>query len=204
MYRRPTSIGDAARSAAIPLFRMQSYKHLLYLVLAFPIGMLYAMTLGVGLFVGIALSLVLIGILILAVLLVFIHIGIRIEQWLARRLLSVELDPRDDADSARGHLEAPSTWRGLGFLSLKFWLGIVGIILLFGLSTAWSLVSALFDRPAAIDLGEVNGEPVVWTIETLPEAAGAAMLGIVIAVALVHLANLFGYLAARMAESLLQ
>lgn len=55
-----------------------------------------------------------------------------------------------------------------------------------------------------MEFGEVNDEPVVWPIETLPEPGVAVVLGIVLAVVLLHLANLFGYVAGRMSLALLQ
>lgn len=66
-----------------------------------------------------------------------------------------------------------TTWRGLGFLTLKFWLGIAGVMLIVGFVNALSMVSSILRRPHDIEFGEVNGEPVVWTIETLPEAGVA-------------------------------
>ena len=162
------------------------------------------MILGLGLFLGIGLSVILLGLLILAFLLVFVRTGVAFERWLAEKLLGITVEAPEDAETVRDFLDAPSTWRGFGFLSLKFWLGIVGIILIFGVSTAWSMVSSLIDRPTCVDLGEVNGEPVVWTVETLPEAVVATTLGLMIVIVLVHLANLFCYIAGRMAVALLQ
>ena len=194
-----------------PIFRLQSYKHVIYLVLAFPIGFFYGMVLGFSLFLGIGLSVLLVGLLILVVCIFLIRLFTGFERWLSNTLLAVDLEAPEESfegDGAlalvRGYVDAPSTWKGLGFLTLKFWLGIVGVILVFGFSTAFSMLRSLVDRPTGVDLGEANGEPVVWTIETIPEAAIAGVLGAVLALILLHVANLFGYVSGKMAQALLQ
>lgn len=193
-----------------PLVKLQTYKNLVYLILAFPLGLMYSMMLGLGFIFGVGLSVIALGVVILLSLVPVVRVLTAFERWLTSGLLGITVNESEDITSGdglrvtvRAYLDATSTWRGLGFLTLKFWLGIIGLILLMAFATAFSMISAVVRLPHDIEFGEVNGEPVVWTVETFPEAALAAVIGSIIAVFLVHLTNGFAYVARRMANSLL-
>lgn len=208
-YRRPGSTGELLRSLFRPLVRGQTYRHGIYLLVAVPLIFLYALVLGFGLTLGIVTSVLLVGIPILALSLYLIRLLSGFERWLAGRLLSVELEAPDDdfgggVGTLRGYVKAPSTWRGLGFLTVKCWFGLVGLVLVFGLSVVSSLAWSLIDRPHRIEFAEVNGESVVWTVQTLPEAALAGVVALVGLFVMVHLTNLYGYVAGRISVGLLQ
>ena len=74
---------------------------------------------------------------------------------------------------------------------------------LFVLASALPLVAAPLRYPYAPRFGEVNGEPAVWAIDTAPEAALAAGIGIVGLLVGLHLANLIAGGARLMAVALL-
>lgn len=193
-----------------PLVDLQTYKTLVYLVLAFPLGVVYSAVLGIGFVFGAGLSVIALGVVILLALLLVARALTAFERWLANRLLGIRITEPDDVTSGEGlrttasaYLRANSTWRGLGFLTLKFWLGILGLLLFMAFTTVISMISSVARLPHDVEFGEVNGEPVVWTVETVPEAALAVTMGIVLGVFLVHLANVFGYVAERMAIALL-
>lgn len=193
-----------------PLVDPQTYKNLVYFVLAFPLGMVYSFILGFGFLFGLGLSIVLLGLGLLIGLLFVIRALAGFERWLANGLLGVSIDPPADGNTGEGVrsaivacLAAESTWRGLGFLVLKLWTGIVGVFLLFAFATVASMLSAIVSLPHVIEFGEVNGDPVTWTVETLPEAALAMALGLLAGLVLVHLTNGFAYAARRMARSML-
>ena len=132
------------------------------------------------------------------------------ERWLSNRLHPVSIDDPDDQFAEndlraliRGYLEVRSTWRGLGFLTLKFWFGIVGLVLAFGFATTYLMLRASVNPPRDVHFGELNGEPVIWTVDTLPEAVLAGGVGVAIAAVLVHLTNLFGYVSGHVSIALL-
>lgn len=193
-----------------PILEGQTYKHLVYLVLAFPLTLLYWSLFGFGMLLGTLLSIVLVGIVILLFMILVVRALVGVERWLANTFLAVSLEGADDVTTGdgiggefRGYLDAPSTWRGFGFVSLKFFLGLVGLVLVYGLAQGLSLISAVIRRPHAVDFGEVNGDPVIWTIETIPETVLATGAGVAIVLVVLHLANGFGYVAERMATALL-
>jgi hypothetical protein len=193
-----------------PVFSLRTYANLAYLVLAFPLMMLYWSLFGFGMVIGTLLSVVLVGIAILAMMLLVVRALVRLERWLANVFLAVSIDTPDDvtegggAGSAfRGYVDAASTWRGFGFLLLKVFLGVLGVMLTYGLVQGLTLLSAGVRRPLDVSFGEVNGEPVIWTIETAPETALAMGSGAALVLFILHLANGFGYVAERMALALL-
>ncbi|PSP17708.1 histidine kinase [Halobacteriales archaeon QH_10_67_13] len=190
--------------------RPQTYKNLAYLLVTLPLAIVYASVLTVGFAFGLILSIVLVGLAVLLGIVIAARGLAGIERWLANALLSVELRTPDDVsagdgpiESARRYLEAPSTWRGLGFLSVKFYVGIVGIILVVFLAETVQLLFAPLQYPARIEFGEVNDEPVAWTIQSLPESLLAAVVGLVGAIVVLHLINGFAYVVCRIAEALL-
>ncbi len=199
-----------ARDILAPVVALQTYKNLAYFLVAFPLGMVYSFVLGFGFLFGLGLSVVVVGVGILVGLLFVVRALAGLERWLANGLLGVDIEP-DTADrggdglgsTVRAYLAAEATWRGLGFLTLKLWTGIVGVFLLFAFATVVSMLSAVVRLPHVVEFGEVNGEPVTWTVETLPEATLAVALGFLAGLVLVHLTNGFAYAARRMARSLL-
>lgn len=193
-----------------PVIDLQTYKHLVYFVLAFPLGFMYSFGLGLGLLFGIGLSILGIGIGILLAVVVVSRGLAAFERWLANRLLNVSLTAPPAGSSGDGmretirtYLATETTWRGLAFLMLKLWVGIIGVVILLAVATVVSMLSAIVRLPHTVEFGEVNGEPVVWTIETVPEAALAALLGGIAGLFILHLTNAFGYAARRFAEALL-
>jgi len=201
---------DTLRDFAGVVTDRQTYRNLLYLILAFPLGVVYWMLLTIGFGFGAVLSLVGIGIAILLGTVVAVR-GIAVfERTLAEELLGLDLGTPDEATPAggllsrlRAALEAPSTWRALGFLLLKLWIGILGIVLVALLATAISLVTAPLRYPHETELIEVNSQPITWTIDTVPEAGLAVVVGALLSIAVLHLTNAFAYVVRQIARALL-
>lgn len=188
----------------------QTYKNLLYLVLAFPLGLLYWSILTFGFVFGLFLTIFAVGIAILVATVAAARVLAQFERWLANRLLTVDLEEPDDRppsegtwSSVRAILDAPSTWRGIGFLTLKLWVGIFGLVLLASLVNVLDLLTAPIRYPYSVEFGTVNEQPVVWSIDTLPEAVLAVPLAVVAGIIVLNVANGFAYAAERMAAALL-
>lgn len=189
----------------------RTYRHLLYLLLAIPLGLVYSALFSFGFAFGIALSLVLVGVVILVATLIGARIAAGFERWLANRLLGTDLERYDDvpADAngavagVRKYVDAASTWRGVGFLSLKFFVTVIAIVPLSALANGLSLTLAPARYPYAAEFGESNGEPVTWAIETFPESLLAAAIGVVAVLAALHVTNLVAYVSRQVATALL-
>ena len=176
----------------------RTYVHLLYLLIAIPLGAVYSSLFSFGFAFGIAFSVVLVGLVILLATLVAARLAAGVERWLANRLLGTELTRYDDlADDPPGalagvrkYVEAASTWRAVGFISLKFFVTVFAIIPLFALANGLSLLSAPIRYPYVATFGESNGEPITWAIGTLPESLLAVSVGLVGVLVALHVTNL--------------
>ncbi|WP_458210106.1 sensor domain-containing protein [Haladaptatus sp. NG-SE-30] len=176
---------------------------MLYLGLAFPLGLIYFVTLITGFALGIGLSITLIGIPLLLGVIVGSRILAAFERNLAIRLLDVEIPKPERMDTheelwprVKTILVDATTWKGLFFLFLKFPLGIASFVLIV---TAFALTVGLVTAPlhyanpwGGLNLGW-------WDIDTLAEALVAVPLGLGVGIASLYLTNLAasasGYLA---------
>lgn len=193
-----------------PIILLQTYKNLFYLLLSIPLGFLYSMVISIGFISGISLSIIFLGVVILGILLFIIRFITMFERWLTKSLLDIEIDNPPDIESKndiketlKAYTSDSSTWRGLGFITLKFWFGIAGFLLIWGFITGVSMISSLINSPNNIQFGRLNGEPVVWNINSIPETIFAVIIGICLILFLLHLTNFFGYIASKMGKALL-
>jgi hypothetical protein len=131
--RRPT-----LRSILGVPFRLQTYRNLLYLSLAFPLGLAYFVAFTVGFSVSLGLTLVLVGIPMLVAMIAVVVACIWFESLLTSLLLGVDIEravlPSGDQDSLLDTLRATvvnrQTWTGLVYLVSKFFVGVAAFVLL--------------------------------------------------------------------------
>lgn len=192
------------------VFRPRTYKNLLYLVLAFPLAIIFNATLTVVFVVGLLLSPVGVGIALLLATVVLARLLAGLERGLANALLGLDLTaptPRPANDGGIGgvrhSLEAPSTWRGLGFVFVKFWVGLLGFAVLVLALGAVELLTVPLEYPTVIEFGQVNEQPVRWAVDTPLEIGLAVPGGVVVGLVALHLANGFAYAAGSCARALL-
>lgn len=156
-----TTTPKPQRSPLARFFRapieLRSYGNLLYLALAFPTGLAYFIFLVVGLSLGLSLAIVWVGLPILALVLAMSFGLAAAERQLAIHLLGARVPPMLPAAPAaettvwrrvRDFLENPVTWKGLGYLAVKFPLGLLSFVLLVVLlSVAGALLATPFVYP---------------------------------------------------------
>jgi signal transduction histidine kinase len=110
--------------------RPQTWLNLLYLLLAFPLGLAYFIVLVVGVSTGAALAVLIVGLGILLATLAASRGMAAVERGLARAVLGVPIATPPDQRGLQPHqrvlrwLRDPMTWKGLVFVALKFPLGI--------------------------------------------------------------------------------
>lgn len=207
----PRSTAGAILSDAVGVVvDRQTYRNLAYLLLAFPLGMIYFVVLTVGFSLGVALSVVLVGVGILVATVIGLRHVADFERRLSNRLLGTtiaapdDVDDHDDVPSAvRAYLGAASTWRGLGYVMGKFWIGVLSFVLL--LSTLGVAVELLFLPvfPGGVLNVEINSVEIAETVTTTTERALAVPAGAVLGVVALHLVNVFAGVNAWIAEALL-
>ena len=169
---RPT---DSLRSFFAVPFDPQTYLNLLYLALAFPLGLLYVIFAVVGVSLGVALTIVIVGVPILLVV-VAVALGIAgFERWQASLLLGVTFDDdaatadgSDDGDTpaavrrALGVLADPATWLAVVYLPVKFAVGTAALVFITAvLSTAVSMLFVpLYYQQPGVYVGFLADRPV--------------------------------------------
>ena len=189
----------------------KTYLNLLYLFLAFPLGMLYFIFLVVGFSLGFALLIVLVGAAILA----FVVAGwwgfANFERYLAIHLLDEPIPPmtrtndetRSMGESILVHLSNPVTWKSLLYLFLKFPLGIftfIVLVLMFSLTAFFSTAIFTF---SFFNLDVALSSSLAWRIDTIGEALLALPIGMLLGFISLHIFNALARISGRFAHTML-
>ena len=169
-------------------FRLRTYTNLLYLLLAFPLGVAYFVFLAVGLTTGFGLLIVWLGIPILALVFAGSWWLAALERQLAIHALGAEVPPMapPEPEASAGFWQRvgaffanPVTWKGMAFLLVKFPLGMVSFIAAVTLlATTAGLLLAPFawyfggDWSLDVDLGP-------WFVDSPAGALAVGSLGVV-------------------------
>ena len=171
--RLPSLRAAAVRFFGAPL-RKQTYLNLVYLALAFPLGLLYFVFVTTGLSVSLALSILLVGVPLFVGVLAVTSLLATFERLLARYLLgvdvpaSVEGDTGDDdsgtgspTERVRGYVVSIvtdlGTWTALLYLASKLAMGVVSFV---AIVTSLSVGGSLLLTPTYYDYANVT---VGWT-----------------------------------------
>lgn len=184
----------------------QTYSNLLYLLLAFPLGLAYFIFLVTGLSVGIGLIILWVGLLILAGVLALCWPLTLFERQMAVSLLKVEIppitrsqeNPQGILQQIKNHLSNPTTWKGIAFLFIKFPVGLASFIVTV---TLGSLSLGLILAPLAYPWMHMNIG--MWEINSMPAAAIACVAGLIVAPLSLHLFNLMAAWSGKLAVIML-
>ncbi|ESP90044.1 sensor domain-containing protein [Candidatus Halobonum tyrrellensis] len=158
--------GHALSFIAVP-FRPQTYRNLLYLSLAFPLGFVYVLFVSLGVSFGLALAVVVVGIPLLALVLA-VTLGVAgVERRLTAALLGVEFTPRPRPaggffDRLRAVVTDLSTWAALLYLPARFAFGVASFVLVMNTlvtGVALLFVPFYYDQPG-LYVGVVSDRPV--------------------------------------------
>ncbi len=186
--------------------RLQTYLNILYLLLAFPLGLGYFVFLVTGLALGLGLFITWFGVVILLLVLGVSWALTVLERELAIRMLGIEIPPMSRENTIGlsiwrrllTHLANPVTWTGLIYLIFKFPVGVFSFVITVVLvSVPLGFVTApIYYRWAEINFG-------LWTIDTLPEALALVPIGLVVGIITPHVLNLAAFLSGRFAYFML-
>ena len=192
-----------------PFTDPQSYLNLLYLLLAFPLGLFYFVLLTTGLSVGVGLIVIWVGLPLLLAMLFLAQGFVSFERALARALLNIDIaapaaDPRQNGGLFRrlgAFLGSAQTWLSLMYLFLKFVLGTFAFTLLLALfGSSLAMMAAPFVYEQSWYQFEIPG---VWAVDSLGKAATVAMLGAILGVASFHLMNGLAWVYGLIAKGML-
>ena len=188
-----------------PATNPQTYLNLLYLLLAFPLGMAYFIFLIFGMSLGAGLLIVFVGLPILLMVLGACWGLGAFERGMTRAILHVAIPPPAGVTSGPGLLDklkalfaSPTTWKSFVYLLLKFPFGVAVFCVLV---TALSLSAALILAPLTyhtipIDFG-------LWQVDTKDEATVWCLVGVVLLLVSFHLVNALATMWGRFARMML-
>jgi signal transduction histidine kinase len=168
----PTSVGDL-----LGVIRHgRTYLNILYLLLAFPLGLTYFITLIVGFSVGFGTAVIGIGLIILLAMLWATSIMASFERLMARILLRIDIAAPSTWRSAnaswRAQLQAffrrPVFWKSLVYLLLEFPFGVLSFCLTVTLlSVSLSLVVYPLITAIGLTIGSHSGSTGDFQPDTL-------------------------------------
>lgn len=186
--------------------RGRTYLNMLYLLLSFPLGIIYFVVFITGFSVGIPLIIVWVGLLVLLGLFALWYFFVVFERKQAIWLLKENIAPINNMDFKGKNLwnkftasiKNPVMWKGLVFLIIKFPLGIINFSVLV---TALSLGLSMLTAPLYYRLFQPHID-LTWTttpmhyvfVDTLPEALFVALIGFLVLLVSLHLFNGMAYL----------
>ncbi|WP_254832765.1 sensor domain-containing protein [Haloglomus salinum] len=216
------------RSLGAPL-RVQTYKNLLYLALAFPLGLVYFVGLVVGVALGVGLLITWIGLPILLVTLFAATAVAGFEAALARYFGGVnatvptfltEFDISSGlvfpgngfVDAVKRLVTTRTTWTSVILVLAKFGFGLVSFVALTvsgAVTGAFLTAPFIYDDPdVLLGIGGVvvDGDYTVgpWVIDTFPEALVASVVGVVFLFVALSLLNSLARFHARYTAKLLR
>lgn len=181
----------------------QSYLNIVYLLVAFPLGIFYFVFLITGLSLGFGLLITLVGIPILLLVLGGSWAFCKLERNVAITMLKEEIPAASSQPIYQGLwsrvkvlLKDSVTWTGMLYLLLKFPLGIVSFTIAVTLiSVSLSLLTAPIYY-SYMNLG-------FWNIDMLWEAFVLTLIGIPMVFISLHLMNGAAFLSGRLARVML-
>lgn len=188
----------------------QSYRNVLYLLTAFPLGLVYFILTIVGISLGAGLAVLGVGLAILFATVVGVRAMAAFERTLANALLGTDLRAPDDVetgngllDTAKNYLLAESTLQAFGFVFAKFALGIGSFVALVTvLGTAVELLLLPVAPAGALNV-QVFGVRPATLFQTSTQRLLAVPLGAVVLLVAVPVLNAVARANAAVIEALL-
>lgn len=197
---------DLAKKFFGVVIKERTYLNMLYLLLAFPLGIIYFVFLVTGLSLGIGLLITLVGFFILLFVMV-VWWGLAVfEHKMASWMLQVEINPMSKAKASDknlwqkfiAHLGNPVTWKSLAYLFIKFPLGILSFVVAV---TLISLTIGLLSAPFIY--WWIETDILYFTVETLWQALIVFVVGLVVGLISMHLMNGLAFLYGQFAKVML-
>jgi hypothetical protein len=192
--------------------RGSTYLNLLYVLLAFPLGLFYFIFLVVGLSLGLSLLIILVGILVLLIVfagwLAFGAFERQMAIWLLREEIPPMTPPQlrdrpaESAVSWKGfvaYLTNPVTWTSLVYLFVKFPLGILSFVISV---TALSVTAVFITSPLTFPFFQPEvwfTWNSLWKIDTLGDAMIAFVIGVALLFISLHVLNGLAWVSGRFA-----
>jgi hypothetical protein len=209
------TLGESLGKFFSVAIRGQTYLNALYLLIAFPLGLLYFVFLVTGLALGIPLTIIWVGLLILVAVFAAWYGLVAFERQIAIWMLKEEIPPMVRRDQSQltiwqkfvAALGNPVTWKGLVYLFAKFPLGtlsFIALVTLVSLSGAFIAAPFYYQYVPQAEL-VIDGLPwaSAWLIDTPFEASIAFLFGILLALVSMHILNGMAWVSGKFARVML-
>ena len=192
----------------------QAYLNLLYLLVAFPLGLFYFAFLVCGLSAGVSLLIIWVGIpILLLVGVVWCVLGsferFMAIHWLKEDVPAMARPSNEDADiwtRFKEHFANPFTWKSLLYLFLKFPLGLatfVILVTLISLTLAFLTMPFTYESLQYFQGGFFGTGLPVWHIDSLTDALLGAMIGLMLWPVTLNITNGLAWVHAKFAKVML-
>ena len=210
---------DDPKQTAFRFFKViglgQSYLNLLYLLVAFPLGVFYFVFLASGLSVGISLSIIWVGIPILLMVSAAWWLLASFERLLAIHLLNEDIPelwkPSHERTGIwlrfKKHFTNSVTWKSLLYLFLKFPLGIatfVILVILISSTLAFLTMPFTYKYLSEIQVGIFFGLDLpAWHIDGMNDALLGTLIGLILWPVSLHVTNGLAWVHAKLTKVML-
>jgi len=198
------STGTLASTVFGVVTKPQTWRNVLYLALAFPLGLTWFICLTVGIALGAGLAVIGVGLLILVATMIAWRMMASLERLLARRLLGVAITEPfmgrtgTPWERLRDTVRDPVTWKSLVFVVARFPLGIVALVFL---AAAGGTTVVLLFAPLITTTTPVT--VFGWRMDDPLAALAAVPVGVVAGIATLHAANGLCWLQGLLARVML-
>ncbi|WP_440771953.1 sensor domain-containing protein [Natronorubrum sp. DTA28] len=198
-------------------FRARTYLNLCYLLLAFPLGIVYFTAVTIGFSLGFGLLVTLVGLPLLVLTLIGTTVLAAFDARLTSHLVGVNAplpeslraeNPRSLSRAEDGVLDAlaalvtaPTTWTSLVLVVAKF---VYGILAFTVIVTAGSLVLAALAAPLVYADPTITYTVGAYDVETLPAALVVSAAGVLGGFLAMHLWNGLAIAGGRLSAALLE
>lgn len=190
-----------------PVIQTQTWINIVYLLFSFPLGVLYFVVLWTLFSTGIALLPVFVGLFVIWAGLRVADAFAEIERWCLNNMLGAGIPARPAAPAPPPGIwkrmaaaaRRPGTLLGIGYLLLRFPIGIVSFTLVMVLAP---LSILLLTAPLTYSV-----VPMMWfgtRIETFDEAIYLCCFGAVVGLISVHVLNSWALVCRRLGQAMLR
>jgi hypothetical protein len=178
------------------IVKPQTWRNVGYLLLAFPLGILYFTFLVTGLSLGFGLFITLLGIPVLVGVLAAAYGMGEFERTTTNALLDRHTPPSHRLAVSGGLwpkvkalVGSSETWKRVAYLFVEFPFGIVGFTLVTSAAAFFALITTPFFYTRSWWPTAADWPSEIWLIDTLWESVIVAVIGVVIGLVLLHVIN---------------
>jgi hypothetical protein len=190
----------------------QTYRNIAYLLLTFPLGVVYFVFLVTGVSLGASLAILWIGIPLLIGVLLLSRTFANLERRLTSNLLNINIAMPTSENTQKGYWQHAKavvldalTWAEVFYLFSKFVLGIISFVTVITLLAAslGLMATPFFWNQLGIEAWNV-GIPGIWTVDSFPKAVAVSLIGVMVGVASLHVTNGLAWIYGEYTKAILE